>query len=241
MQKQSLRYTSLKYSNAKKSLILQDPTIKALFDRHKVTFTPKMQRSPFESLVRAIAHQQLHGKAAETILGRLMALFPKKNFPTPKDIQKLSVQKMRACGFSGTKVKSIKDIADKTISGVVPSQVEIETLPNHEIILRLTEIFGVGRWTVEMLLIFQLGRLDVWPVDDFGVRKGYQVWKKKKEMPTAKDLKSVDQIWAPYQTLVALYLWREADLAKQKSNLKSNNGPNSAKRRNKRRKKKKEK
>ena len=211
-----MNFTATKYAKAKKNLFVQDPSLKALFAKHRVRFAPSLERSPFESLVRAIAHQQLHGKAAETILGRMIALYPKKDFPAPKDLQKISIEKLRSCGFSMSKSKSIKDIADKTISGVVPSKDEILLLPNQEIINRLTEIFGVGRWTVEMLLIFQLGRLDVWPVDDFGVRKGYQIWKKKKEMPTAKQLKTVDHKWAPYQTLVALNLWREADLSKIK-------------------------
>lgn len=198
-----------------KRALAKDPSVKALFARHKgFKFTPKMERVPFESLVRSIAHQQLHGKAAETILARMRALFPDKDFPTPEDLIKINPEKLRACGFSQSKIKSIKDIAEKTISGVVPSARAIVSLPNDEIIERLTEIYGVGRWTVEMLLIFQLGRLDVWPVDDFGVRKGYQIWKKKREMPSAKDLKKVGKQWEPYQTILSLYLWKEADLAK---------------------------
>ncbi|MEZ0391887.1 MAG: DNA-3-methyladenine glycosylase [Pseudobdellovibrionaceae bacterium] len=199
-----------------KRLLAKDPAVKALFARHRgLQFAPKMERVPFESLVRAIAHQQLHGKAAETILGRMIALFPEKPFPEPKDLLKISEAKLRACGFSYSKIKSIKDIAEKTISGVVPSAKAIVSLPNDEIVERLTEIFGVGRWTVEMLLIFQLGRLDVWPIDDFGIRRGFQVWKKKKEMPTAKELKKYQDQWAPYQTIISLYLWREADKAKE--------------------------
>ncbi len=198
--------------------VLHQKLCKDLGKKFKLDFTPQMKRSPYESLVRAIAHQQLHGKAAETILGRFYALYGNK-FPTPEQILKTKVEKMRACGFSNSKVKSIKDIALKAHEGFIPDKKKIQKMPNEDIIECLTEIYGVGRWTVEMLLIFQLGRLDVWPVDDFGVRRGFQLWKKKKIMPTAKELKSVGQQFAPYQTIVALYMWRVADEAKIKSSI----------------------
>lgn len=187
---------------------------KQLSKKIKLDFKPQLDRDPYESLIRAIAHQQLHGKAAETILGRFYDLFPGKQFPSAEQILKIKEDKLRGCGFSQSKAKSIRDIALKKSVGIVPAAREIQKLSNEEIIERLTVIYGVGRWTVEMLLIFQLGRLDVWPVDDFGVRKGYQVWKKLKEMPTAKELKLVSKKYAPHQTILALYLWRVADLAK---------------------------
>lgn len=205
------------YKKGKRDLAKRSQLVAALLKRHKLPFEPKMQRSPFESLVRAIAHQQLHGKAAETILGRMLALFPEVAFPTPEELSETSVKKLRACGFSQSKIKAIHDICAKTIDGLVPKAEDIVTISNEEIIERLTQIYGVGRWTVEMLLIFQLGRLDVWPVDDFGVRKGFQVWKRKRVMPTAKELRGLGQEFAPYQTIVALHLWREADLAKVKT------------------------
>ena len=202
---------------AQKALLKKDPTLKALFKRHHpLEFTPKLQRSPYESLVRAISHQQLHGKAAETILGRMIALFPGQKFPTPQDLVHISFEQLRACGFSQNKVKSIKDIAQKTIDGIVPDKRAIKKMSNEEIIEKLTVIYGVGRWTVEMLLIFQLGRLDVWPIDDFGVRNGFRIWKKKKVMPTAKEIKPHGSKWSPFETIVALHLWREADLKKIK-------------------------
>jgi DNA-3-methyladenine glycosylase II len=201
---------------AKAALIKKDPTLKALFKRHSINFTPRLERSPFESLVRAIAHQQLHGKAAETILGRMIDLFPGKKFPTPEDLLGVKFEKLRAAGFSQNKVKSIKDIAQKAVDGIIPDKRAIQKMENEEIIERLTQIYGVGRWTVEMLLIFQLGRLNVWPIDDFGVRKGFSVWKRKKKMPTTKEIKPFGAKWTPYETVVALYLWREADLGKKK-------------------------
>ncbi len=211
-----MTYDPKLFQNGKRALA-KDPALKALFARHdKFKFEPGERRSPFESLVRAIAHQQLHGKAAETILGRMLALFPGKEFPSPDDLLGLEETQLRQCGFSASKTRSIRDIAAHTQLGVVPTSKEIIHLTNEEIISRLIKIFGVGRWTVEMLLIFQLGRLDVWPVDDFGVRKGYQVWQRKRKMPTAKDLKKIEKKFAPYQTIVSLYLWREADLAKIK-------------------------
>jgi DNA-3-methyladenine glycosylase II len=215
---QSGLVSSLLMDNLKQQkniLLKQDPTLRRLFARHRdLHFSPQNKRSPFESLVRAVANQQLHGKAAQTILGRLIDLFPKKNFPDPEDLLKLSDLKLRKCGFSNSKVRSIKDIAAKTLDGVVPDKRQIKKMKNIEIIEKITQIHGVGRWTVEMLLIFQLGRMDVWPVDDFGVRKGYQIWKKKKEFPTAKELKDLGAQWEPFQTVVALHLWREADLQK---------------------------
>ena len=205
------------FAKAKRTLMRQDAAVRELIGRHRnLKFIPKMERTPFESLVRAVAHQQLHGKAAETILARMLALFPNQNFPEPKALFELADIKLRECGFSTSKTKAIKDIAHHTLIGVVPTCDEIQKISNEEIIERLTRIYGVGRWTVEMLLIFKLGRLDVWPVDDFGVRKGYQIWKKKKAIPDANALRKIGPDFAPYQSVIALYLWREADLAKSR-------------------------
>ncbi len=212
-----MKFDPKAYQKGKRSLSKRSKPLQALLKRHRLDFAPRLKRPPFESLVRAIAHQQLHGKAAETILGRMLALFPEVDFPSAADLADTPAKKLRACGFSNSKTKAIHDIAAKTVEGIVPSAKEIVLLPNDEIIERLTQIYGVGRWTVEMLLIFQLGRLDVWPVDDFGVRKGFQVWKRKREMPTAKDLREFGAEYEPYQTIVALHLWREADLAKAKN------------------------
>ena len=135
---------------------------------------PEPQRSPFQSLVQAVAHQQLHGQAAETILGRFRKLFPGRKFPRPADLALVHDEQLRACGFSFAKIAAIRDIARKTLDGTIPDGRTIKKLDNETIIARLTEARGVGRWTVEMLLIFQLGREDVLPVDDFGVRAGFR-------------------------------------------------------------------
>ncbi len=177
---------------------------------------PEKRRAPFQSLVQAVAHQQLHGTAAQTILGRFIKLFPGCRFPRPEDLATVTDEQIRACGFSFAKIKAIRDIAEKTLSGVVPTTREIVKLTDEEIIERLTAVRGVGRWTVEMLLIFQLGRENVLPVDDFGVRMGFRHTYKKRSMPTPKALRKFGQRWHPHATTAAWYLWRAADAAKKK-------------------------
>jgi len=177
---------------------------------------PKMRRSPFQSLVVAVAHQQLHDVAADTILTRFKKLFPGRRFPRPEDLTKVTDGQLRACGFSFAKIKSIRDIAEKTLAGIVPNTRQIAELPDDEIIARLTEVHGVGRWTVEMLLIFQLGRPDVLPADDFGVRNGFCHAYKKRNRPTVKELLVFGERWRPYRTTAAWYLWRVANAARKK-------------------------
>ena len=176
---------------------------------------PEKRRAPFQSLVQAVAHQQLHGKAANTILLRFIKLFPGRRFPKPEDLTGVTDQQIRDCGFSRAKVAAIRDIAAKTLSGVVPSSRNIARLSDEEIVIRLTEVRGVGRWTVEMLLMFQLGRPDVLPVDDFGVRTGFRVAYGLKEMPTVKELLAHGERWRPHRTTASWYLWRAADRAKK--------------------------
>ena len=132
-------------------------------------------RSPYEALIRAIAHQQLHGSAAAAILGRFARCIPKISFPLPPRCWQHAEAALRACGFSGTKIACIREIAAGALDGTIPTRREAPRLPDVELIERLTTIRGVGRWTVEMLLIFTLGRPDILPVDDFGVREGYRV------------------------------------------------------------------
>jgi DNA-3-methyladenine glycosylase II len=202
---------------ALKHLAAVDPLMKRLIREHgpcKLEHEP--WRSPFQSLVLAVAHQQLHATAAGNILGRFKKLFPKRRFPKPEDLAKVTDAQLRACGFSFAKIAAIRDIAAKTLDGTIPSSRQIEKLGDEEIIERLTEARGVGRWTVEMLLIFQLGRKDVLPVDDFGVRSGFRVAYKKREMPKPKDLLKFGERWRPHGTTAAWYLWRSADGAKKK-------------------------
>jgi DNA-3-methyladenine glycosylase II len=173
-------------------------------------------RSPFQSLVQAVAHQQLNGTAANTILTRFKKLFPHRRFPKPEDLAKVTDEQIRACGFSFAKIKAIRDIAAKTLDGTIPLSRQIDKLTDEKIIERLTAARGVGRWTVEMLLIFQLGRKDVLPVDDFGVRNGFRLAYKKRAMPQPKALRAFGKKWRPHGTTAAWYLWRAADAARKK-------------------------
>ena len=174
---------------------------------------PDTRRSPFEALVSAVAHQQLHGKAAETILGRFRALFAPARFPKAQQLAGVTDEALRGCGFSRAKTAAIRDLAEKTLSGVVPTSRAIARMSNEEIIARLTTVRGVGRWTVEMLLIFKLGRPDVLPADDFGVRNGLRVAFALPAMPSPKEVLAHGARWHPHATTAAWYLWRAADAA----------------------------
>ena len=202
---------------AHKHLAKHDPVLRRLIREHgRCDLVPEKRRSPFQSLVQAVAHQQLNGTAANTILTRFKKLFPGRRFPRAEDMAKVTDAQIRACGFSFAKTKSIRDIAEKTLSGVIPGSRQIVKLSDDEIVTRLTEVRGVGRWTVEMLLIFQLGRHDVLPADDFGVRTGFRVAYKKGGMPTTKELLAFGEKWRPHRTTAAWFLWRAADGAKKK-------------------------
>ena len=169
-------------------------------------------RSPFQTLVLAVAHQQLTGKAANTILGRLIALHPSRDFPTPEDLIAAPEEKLRGVGFSRAKVASLKDIAAKTLDGAVPDPKALAKLPDAEIIERLTTIRGVGLWTVEMMLIFKLGRLDVLPVHDYGVKKGFAKAYRKKDLPKPAELLEHGERWRPFRSVASWYLWRALEL-----------------------------
>ncbi len=201
---------------AHKHLSSHDPVMRLLIREHgECALVPETRRSPFQSLVQAVAHQQLNGTAANTILTRFKKLFPGRKFPRAEDLAGVTDGQIRACGFSFAKIKAIRDIAEKTLSGVVPTSRQIVALSDDEIVARLTEVRGVGRWTVEMLLIFQLGRHDILPADDFGVRTGFRQAYKKREMPTPKEILLHGEIWRPHRTTAAWFLWRAADAAKK--------------------------
>jgi len=171
-------------------------------------------RSPYARLVRAIAHQQLHGRAAETIFGRFLALFPDHDFPPPELVLERPDADLRACGFSFSKIAAIRDIAEKTRDKVVPTAKQAAKISDEELIARLVTIRGVGRWTVEMLLM-NMGRPDILPVDDFGVREGYRLLHGLDEQPKPKALAELGLPWAPHRSTAAWYLWRAADEAKK--------------------------
>ena len=191
----------------------RDPVLKPLIKRIGPARLGVEKRSPYEALVRAIAHQQLHGRAAETILGRFVALYPAP-FPAPADVLNTRDDVLRGCGFSGAKVAAIQDICAKTLDGIVPTRRSAMRLSDEALIERLTSIRGVGRWTVEMLL-FTLGRPDILPVDDFGVREGYRLIHRLDEQPKPRALAAIGEAWAPFRTTAAWYLWRAADEGKK--------------------------
>jgi len=176
------------------------------------TLAPKRRRSPFETLVKSVVYQQLNGTAAGIILGRVKALYPERRFPTPEDLLATADERLRAAGLSRAKIAAIKDIAAKTLEGVVPTSRAIMQMSNDEILDRLTTVRGVGPWTVEMLLIFTLGRPDVLPVTDYGVRKGFALTYGWKQLPTPNQLRQFGQRWQPHRTTAAWYFWRALEL-----------------------------
>ena len=195
--------------------LARDPVMRRLIARHGPCTLVARKLSPYQSLVRAIAHQQLHGKAAESILARFVALGGNGRIPPPEVVLALRTPAMRRCGFSLGKIRAIRDIARHAVAGVVPTKRACARLSDDALIERLTVIHGVGRWTVEMLLIFTLGRLDVLPVDDFGVREGYRRAYGGRRQPTPKELHAFGERWAPYRSVAAWYLWRVANEAKR--------------------------
>jgi len=179
------------------------------------TLTPELTQSPFHALMRAIVYQQLSGKAAGTILGRVLALMPTgRGRPRPADLLALDDQSLRAAGLSQNKLLALRDLATKAQEGIVPALSVLHRLTDAEIIERLTAVRGIGVWTVEMLLLFRLGRSDVLPIADLGVQKGYQITYRKRSLPSAKQLLAAGERWRPYRSVASWYLWRAVDVEK---------------------------
>ncbi|CAG8868070.1 hypothetical protein PS627_02832 [Pseudomonas fluorescens] len=181
--------------------------------RHIATIGPCLHRAtpgrePYEALVRAIAYQQLHPRAGDAILGRMLALFPEVDFPTPAQLLASTPQVLRSCGFSANKLATIHGIAQARLDGLVPGRDEALLLSDAALIERLVSLRGVGRWTVEMLLIYSLERGDILPVDDLGVREGYRRMKGLDKAPTPAQMRSLAAVWSPHRTAASWYLWR---------------------------------
>src|SRR5271155_917376 len=164
--------------------------------------------SVYESLLEAIAYQSISGKAAATIFARIKALGSNGLCPTPAEILAVSNQKLREAGLSGAKAAAMKDLAQKTIDGVVPTLEAAGQLSDEELVERLISVRGIGAWTVEMFLIFRLGRPDVLPIHDYGVQKGWSITYGKKHKPKPKELLAFGERWRPYRTLASWYMWR---------------------------------
>ncbi len=171
------------------------------------TFATRPEREPYQALVRAVAYQQLHGKAGDAIIKRFLAIYGDA-FPTPNQLLATEFDALRACGFSGRKIETIKGIAEGALSGLVPSRLDANAMPDEELIKRLVTLKGIGRWTVEMLLIFTLERMDVLPADDFGVVEGYKRLKRLQIAPNRKQIAEIGKAWSPYRTVASWYLWR---------------------------------
>lgn len=177
----------------------------------RYNITPAISIRPFDALAESIAYQQLSGKAAATIFGRVRALYPKSKWLDPEKLLATPDETLRAAGLSRAKTAALKDLAAKTIDGTVPSGRALIRMSDDEIITRLTAVRGIGRWTVEMLLLFDLGRPDVWPVDDYGVRKGFAKTFGRRKLPTPKQLMKFGEKWRPYRSVAAWYFWRALD------------------------------
>lgn len=198
-------------------LCAADPVLARVIDAvGPYELEPQRDRSPYEHLCRAVAHQQLNGTAANTILRRFVALFgAEDSFPAPGQVLAAPTTALRGAGFSGSKILALRDLAAKCIEGIVPPAADLDPLDDAEIIARLTQVRGIGRWTVEMMLMFQLGRPDVLPVDDFGVRNGFRLAYGLRKMPAPRALAAYGARWAPHRTAAAWYLWRAVDLQKE--------------------------
>lgn len=188
-----------------------DGTLGAFIERTgPMELKPGRHRTPFEALLRAIAYQQLSGKAAATIHGRVLALFPGRR-PEPKRLLALPESRLREAGLSGAKTRAVRDLAAKSLDGTVPLPNEIAVMSDAEILQRLIQVRGVGRWTAEMLLIFDLGRPDILPLDDLGIRKGFQRVYGMKKLPAARTMTRRGKHWQPFRSAASWYLWKAAD------------------------------
>lgn len=174
------------------------------------TLKPAARQGVFEALLEAIVYQQLHGKAAATIHGRVLALFPGKK-PTPAAFLKVPAARLRACGLSGNKLLSIRDLAKKTAAGRVPDRRQAARMPDDALVESLTSVRGIGPWTAHMFLMFRLGRPDILPTGDYAVRKAFGILYKNGRHPTPEAVARHGSRWAPYRTVASWYLWRSLD------------------------------
>ena len=203
-------------TDALRHLRRADPVMAQLIRRAgPYTPAPERRRGPYEALVRAVAHQQLTGKAAQTILGRFVTLYGDDTYPSPEQLVATPDHFLRGVGFSRAKTAALKDIAAKTLDGTIPERRRLARMKDETIIERLTEARGVGRWTVEMFLMFTLGRPDVLPVDDYGIRMGYRIAYGKRTLPKPRVLARYGEVWAPYRTTASWYLWRAVDIERE--------------------------
>jgi 3-methyladenine DNA glycosylase/8-oxoguanine DNA glycosylase len=213
-------------AEATKYLAERDESLKRLIEE-TVPFQIDVAdaQSPYEVLLESIAYQSISGKAAATIFGRIKALGSNGRPPSPEQMLKLRKPALRKAGLSGAKVLAMKDLAQKTINGVVPTYEQALTMSDEELVERLVSVRGIGAWTVEMFLIFRLGRPDVLPIHDLGVKKGWAVAYGKKHMPKPKELLAFGERWRPYRTVASWYMWRAFERAGYKTTNKIRPAP----------------
>ena len=199
---------------AAKCLAERDECLKRLIDETPA-FQLKLEeaRSPYEALLQSIAYQSISGKAAATIFGRIKALGGNGRAPTPAEMLELRKSVLRKAGLSGAKILAMKDLARKTLAGVVPTLELAHEMSDEELVERLVSVRGIGVWSVEMFLIFRLGRPDVLPIHDLGVRKGWSITYGKRRMPKPKELLAFGERWRPYRTVASWYMWRAFERA----------------------------
>jgi DNA-3-methyladenine glycosylase II len=198
-------------SRGLKYLCKADPVMAELIARIGPCKLKPRRLPPYQSIVQAIIYQQLSGKAAETILGRFQALFANGEFPTPEQVWAMTPERLCSAGLSRPKAKYIRGLVEHTMAGRLPTLDACEGLSDDEIVQQLMTVNGVGRWTAEMFLIFNLGRPDVLPIHDLGIRKGFQLVYRKRQLPTPEGVDRFGQKWKPYRTTAAWYLWRSLD------------------------------
>jgi DNA-3-methyladenine glycosylase II len=181
------------------------------------TLRPVDCPSPFRHLAEAIISQQISGNAAASILKRFVGLFEgRSDFPAPRAVLAIKENQLRSAGLSAAKVAAIRDLALKSEQGIVPDTATLTALDDEDIVERLTVVRGIGPWTVQMMLMFQLGRLDVLPIADYGVRNGFRIAYRLRNLPTPSELARQGEKWAPYRSAAAWYLWRAVDLEKSR-------------------------
>ena len=190
----------------------RDKTLARLMDRSRpIRLELAHTQSLFHALAESIVYQQLSGKAAATIFGRVRAIYAPKKFPTPAELAATPPERLRAAGLSNAKTAALIDLARRTATGELPTLAQIRKLPDDDVVERLTVVRGIGPWTVHMFLMFRLGRPDVLPVADYGVRKGFALTYRKKELPTVDALTKHAERWRPYRSLASWYMWRALD------------------------------
>ena len=199
--------------DAVRTLRTNDPVLARLIERAgPCRFSTHKRATPFAALAQSITYQQLNGRAAGTIFGRFRAIYRPKRFPTPDALLETPDLALRTAGLSRSKIAAMKDLAAKTKDGTVPTLARLRGMTDEEIVERLTAVRGIGPWTVEMLLMFRLGRPDILPVTDYGVRKGYSIAFRKRELPSPDDLRARGERWRPFRSVAAWYLWRAVEL-----------------------------